>query len=326
MKVAVLCGGRSFERQVSLRSGASVVQALRELGHDPVLVDAGPATARELQGGGFDCAFVALHGTGGEDGHVQGLLELLGIPYTGSRPGPSQLAHEKARAKRLLRAAGVSTPDFVSLTQVALQEFGAGDALAEAGESLGFPVIVKPATGGSAMGVRIALTAADLPRALVHALSYDDHVVVERFVDGRELAVCVLGTEQPRALPPIRIIPRRADHYDFESRYTHGETEFACPPTDLSERELAACTDAALRSCAALDLSGCARVDIILDDDGVPWVLEINSVPGMTDTSLLPMAARAAGLSLANVVGELVDDAMAQGVVAADGVDPQDGT
>ncbi|MBC7644704.1 MAG: ATP-grasp domain-containing protein, partial [Thermoleophilia bacterium] len=206
MKVAVICGGSSYERVVSLRSGAAVADAARELGHDVVVIDSSPATSDELKRGKFDVAVIALHGKGGEDGHVQGLLELLNIPYTGSRPGPSQCAYEKARAKRMLIAANVPTPDFVSLTATALQEFGAGDALTEASETLGFPVVVKAASGGPAMGVRIVRDEAELPRAIVHAMSYDGHVLVEGAITGRELAVCLLGTspETIKVLPPIR--------------------------------------------------------------------------------------------------------------------------
>ena len=314
MKVAVICGGSSYERAVSLRSGAAVAEAARELGHEVTIIDSGPSLSSELRDGGFDVAVVALHGKGGEDGHVQGLLELLNVPYTGSRPGPSQCAYEKARAKRMLRAADVPTPDFVSLTATALQEFGAGDALTEASETLGFPVVVKPASGGSAMGVRIVRDEAELPRAIVHAMSYDGHVLVERAVHGRELAVCVLGTgDAVRALPPIRIVPRNADHFDFESRYTRGETEYTCPPDDLTDDELARVEAVALAAYEALDLSGYGRVDIVLDGDGVPQVLELESVPGMTDTSLLPMAAGAIGMRLADIVAVLIDDAVGAG-------------
>lgn len=311
MKLAVLCGGRSYERAVSLRSGAAVEEALRELGHEPQLIDTGPETSRQLSQGGFDCAFVALHGEGGEDGSVQELLDLLHIPYTGSRAGPSRGAYDKAHAKRVLLASGIPTPRFVSLAARALEEFGAADAVGEAVSDVGTPLVVKPSRGGSALGIRLVQDAADLPRALVAAMSYDRHVVIEQYVQGRELSACIVGTEQPRMLPPVRIRPRHADWYDFESRYTHGQTEFTCPADDVGDDEMQRVEQVALASYEALDLSGFGRVDMILSEDGTPWVLELNSIPGLTDTSLLPLAARTVGLALADIVRELLEDALA---------------
>lgn len=312
MRIAVLCGGASFERAVSLRSGSAVEHALRDLGHDPVVIDTGPGMSSALGDGQFDCAFIALHGAGGEDGSAQQVLELLGIPYTGSRPWPCEIAHDKVRAKRSMIAGGIFTPPFVALSAVAINEFGAGDVLPETIAELGLPVIVKPVHGGSSLGVRIARDAHELPRALVSALSWDTHVIVEQYISGRELSVVVLGTDEPRCLPPVRILPRHADHFDFDSRYSTGQTDFACPPVDVSDTELADVTHAALAAHEALDLSGWSRVDMILDADGTPWVLECNTVPGMTDTSLVPRAAIAAGLSSKELVAELIDDALEQ--------------
>lgn len=312
MRVAVLCGGSSYERAVSLRSGAAMEHALRELGHDVVMLDTGPDTSAELAAGSFDIAAIALHGVGGEDGSIQSLLELMDIPYTGSRPGPCQLAHDKVRAKRSLVSHGIATPASVSLTSVALSEFGAADALAEAGHQLGFPLVVKPAQGGSSLGVRVARDAGELPRALISALSWDTHVLVERFISGRELSVCMLGTESPRCLPPVRITPRHADHFDFEARSTTGDCTLTSPPTDLDADEIDRACAAALATYEALDLSGWARADMIIDADGAVWMLECNSVPGVTSSSLLPIAAAAAGLSLADVLSELLADALVQ--------------
>lgn len=319
MRVAVLCGGRSYERAVSLRSGAAAEEALRELGHEARLIDTGPDTSRQLAEGGFDCAVVALHGEGGEDGSIQELLEMLHIPYTGSRPGPSRGANDKAHAKRMLIAAEIPTPPFVSLAARALQEFGAADAVGEAVASIGTPLVVKPTSGGSALGIRLVRDPDELPRALVAAMSYDRHVLLERYVEGRELSACVVGTESPRVLPPVRIRPRNAEWYDFESRYTHGQTELVCPADDVSQEELERIERAALAAYRTLDLSGLGRVDIILDDAGVPWVLELNSIPGMTSTSLLPLAAAAAGLTMADILRELLDDALRQAAAGADG-------
>jgi D-alanine-D-alanine ligase len=312
MRVAVLCGGGSYERAISLRSGAAVEQAVRQLGHVPVMIDTGAGMSQELSSGNFDCAFIALHGTGGEDGSVQQVLELLSIPYTGSRPWPCEIAHDKVRAKRSLVAAGVATPACVALSAVAINEFGAGDVLPETTAQLGMPVVVKPVHGGSSLGVRMVRDAAELPRALVSALSWDSHVLVERYIAGRELSVAVLGTDQPICLPPVRIAPRAADHFDFDSRYTAGQTDLICPPRDLTEAEVQHVQQAALAAHQALDLSGWSRVDIMLDDAGVPWVLECNTVPGLTPTSLVPCAAAAAGRDVTDIVSELLDDALAQ--------------
>jgi D-alanine-D-alanine ligase len=317
VKVAVLCGGRSHERAVSLRSGARVEEALGQLGHEAVLIDTGPDASRRLKEGGFDVAFIALHGRGGEDGTVQSLLELLGIPYTGSRGGPCEAAFDKARAKRLFQAAGVPTPKFLTLTQTALEEFGAGDALDEARDAIGFPLVVKPARGGSAMGVRFVNDERSLPRAIIGAMSYDREVVVERHVTGRELAVAIIGTTgagdttSVRVLPAVEIVPRNADWFDYESRYEHGETEFTCPPQHLDAALSTRVAEAARQAFETLDCSGLARVDLLLDEAGTPWVLEVSPVPGLTTTSIVPLACEAAGTTFEQVIEDLLLDAVA---------------
>jgi len=327
VKVAVLCGGRSHERAVSLRSGARVEEALGHLGHEAVLIDTGPDASRRLKEGSFDVAFIALHGRGGEDGTVQSLLDLLGIPYTGSRGGPCESAFDKARAKRIFSAAEVPTPKFLTLTQTALEEFGAADALDEARDAIGFPLVVKPARGGSALGVRFVNDERSLPRALVSAMSYDREVVVERHVAGRELAVAIIGgsgegdgargAAAARVLPAVEIVPRNADYFDYESRYEHGETEFTCPPTGFTDEELARVSDVALRAFEALDCSGLGRVDLLVDEHGTPWVLEVSPVPGLTTTSIVPLACAAAGTTFEAVIGDLLADAIAQGTANA---------
>jgi D-alanine-D-alanine ligase len=325
VKVAVLCGGRSHERAVSLRSGARVEEALGQLGHETELVDPGPDTSRRLKAGGFDVAFIALHGRGGEDGTVQSLLELLGIPYTGSRGGPCDSAFDKARAKRIFLAADVPTPRFLSLTQTALEEFGAADALDEARDAIGFPLVVKPARGGSALGVRFVNDERSLPRALIGAMSYDREVVVEQHVSGRELAVAIIGhagatADDPstvRVLPAVEIVPRNADWFDYESRYEHGETEFTSPPQNMSAEVLDRVADVARRAFEALGCSGLARVDLLVDEAGTPWVLEVSPVPGLTSTSIVPLACEAAGTTFEAVIEELLADAIAQGTASA---------
>lgn len=305
MKVAVLKGGRSLERGVSLRSGARVEDALERLGHEVLPVDVGADLVKRLTAERPDVAFVAMHGVGGEDGTAQELLEILDIPFTG--PGVAACARcmDKVLAKNTIREAGLPTPDWFAFNQTAFRELGAADALGRLEQSLGFPLVVKPSRGGSSLGVRFAANAGEVPQALVSAFSYDDRVLLERFVEGRELAVSVLGDE---ALPVVEAIPAEGDRYDFEARYEIGRTRFVCP-ADLSEEETRAVTEAALATYRALGCTGFARVDVILDAEG-PWVLEANAIPGLTDTSLLPQAAEAAGLSFEQLVGRILDLAL----------------
>lgn len=305
MKVAVLKGGRSPERLISLRSGARVEDALEALGHEVVPIDAGHDLVKRLREERPDAAFVAMHGVGGEDGTAQELLDLLGIPFTG--PGVAACARcmDKAVAKFTMQEAGIPTPDWFSFNQTAFRELGAADAMDRLESRLGFPLVVKPSRGGSSLGVRFARAAEEVPQALISAFSYDDRVLIERFVDGRELAVSVLGDE---ALPVVEAIPVAGDRYDFEARYEIGRTRFACP-AELSDDERRAVTEAALATYRALGCTGFARVDVILDSEG-PWVLEANAIPGLTDTSLLPQAAEAAGLGFESLVERILDLAL----------------
>ncbi|HYJ22001.1 MAG TPA: D-alanine--D-alanine ligase [Solirubrobacterales bacterium] len=305
MKVAVLKGGRSLERGVSLRSGARVEDALERLGHEVVGLDVGGDLVRRLSADRPDVAFVAMHGVGGEDGTAQELLEILGIPFTG--PGAAACARcmDKSQAKHAIHEAGLPTPDWFAFSQTAFRELGAADALSRLEESLGFPLVVKPSRGGSSLGVKFAAGAAEVPQALVSAFSYDDRVLLERFVSGRELAVSVLGGE---ALPIVEAIPAQGDAYDFEARYEIGRTRFVCP-AELDASQQAAVTETALATYRALGCSGFARVDLILGADG-PQVLEANAIPGLTDTSLLPQAAEAAGMSFEQLVEKIVDLAL----------------
>jgi D-alanine-D-alanine ligase len=302
VKVAVLKGGRSLERGVSLRSGARVEDALERLGHEAVALDVGGDLVARLSAERPDVAFVAMHGVGGEDGTAQELLEILGIPFTG--PGAAACARcmDKSQAKHAIREAGLPTPDWFAFSQAAFRELGAADALPRLEQSLGFPLVIKPSRGGSSLGVKFAAGAGEVPQALVSAFSYDDRVLLERFVGGRELAVSVLGEE---ALPVVEAIPEQGDSYDFEARYEIGRTRFVCP-AELDAGEQAAVIEAALATYRALGCSGFARVDLILGPDG-PQVLEANAIPGLTDTSLLPQAAEAAGLSFEQLVERIVD-------------------
>jgi len=301
MKVAVLKGGRSLERGVSLRSGARVEDALEGLGHEVVSIDAGGDLVKRLTAERPEVAFVAMHGLGGEDGTVQELLEILGVPFTGPGVAACTRCIDKVLAKHELRVAGVPTPEWFAFNETAFRELGAADALSGLEERLGFPLVVKPSRGGSALGVKFAASWFEVPEALVSAFSYDNRVLLERFVDGRELAVSVIGGE---ALPIVEAIPGGGDRYDFEARYEIGRTEFVCPAT-LDEGDAAAVSAAALAAYEALGCSGFSRVDLILAADG-PQVLEVNAIPGLTDTSLLPQAAEAAGMSFEQLVERIL--------------------
>jgi len=305
VKVAVLKGGRSLERGVSLRSGARVEDALGRLGHEVLALDVGTDLVERLNSAAPDVAFVAMHGVGGEDGTAQELLEILGIAFTG--PGAAACARcmDKAQAKHAIREAGLPTPDWFAFNETAFRELGAADALGQLEQSLGFPLVVKPSRGGSSLGVKFAASAAEVPQALVAAFSYDDRVLLERFVEGRELAVSVLGGE---GLPVVEALPAEGDRYDFEARYEIGRTRFVCP-AGLSESERLAVTEAALGTYRALGCSGFARVDLILAEDG-PQILEANAIPGLTDTSLLPQAAESAGISFEHLVERILDLAL----------------
>jgi D-alanine-D-alanine ligase len=288
-RVAVLKGGRSLERQVSLRSGVRVEDALERLGHEPVPIDVGADLVERLRVERPDVAFVALHGPFGEDGTVQELLEVVGVPYTASGVSACIRCADKVLAKHAMRDAGIPTPDFYAFNETAFKELGAAGALPEIEERL------------------------DVPTALVAAFSYGDKVLLERHVAGRDLAVSVLERAGgPEALPVVEAVPHDEDFYDFEARYDIGRTEFVCPaelPDDAAERAQAIALD-------AYRLFGCygfARVDVMMDaNTGELFVLEVNSIPGLTETSLLPQAAEAAGIDFDEVVARLIELALAR--------------
>lgn len=308
MRIAVLKGGRSLERQVSLRSGARVEDALERLGHDVVGLDVGGDLVSRLRELAPDVAFVALHGRDGEDGTVQELLELLDIPYTASGVFGCMRCADKVVAKHAMRDAGLPTPEFFAFTETAFKELGAAEALGAIEERLAFPIVVKPADQGSALGIKFARSAADVPAALVAAFSYSEKVLLERYVHGRELAVAILGDE---ALPVVEAIPQDEDFYDFEARYTIGRTTFQCP-ADLDPSVSARAQELALAVFALLGCRGFARVDLMLDaDSGELFVLEANAIPGLTETSLVPQAADAAGIDFDTLVGRIVELALA---------------
>jgi D-alanine-D-alanine ligase len=328
-KVAVLKGGGSLERTVSLRSGARAQSALRQLGHEVVAIDAGPDLVAQLLEAQPDAAFVALHGSDGEDGTVQGLLEAIGIPYTGSGPAACMRCTDKALAKYLMREAGIPTPEFAAFKESAIKDLGVAAALAGLERSIGFPMVAKPASQGSALGVKFARSAQELPGAIVGALSYDRKVVIERYIEGRDLAVSVLDSApdasdggpsdggppargsraEPVALPVVEAIPREEEFYNYESRYEIGMTTFVCPaelPDGVAERA----QELALETYRLLGCHGVARVDLMLEErTGELTVLETNVVPGLTETSLLPLAADAAEIWLDLLVQRILDSA-----------------
>jgi D-alanine-D-alanine ligase len=312
-RVTVLKGGRSLERGVSLRSGARVEDALGRLGHEVLPIDVGADLVDRLRELRPDVAFIALHGRDGEDGTVQELLEAVGVPYTSSGVSACMRCSDKVLAKHELRDAGLPTPDFFAFSETAFKELGAGRALPEIEERLEFPIVVKPAGQGSALGIKFARTAADVPAALVAAFSYDTRVLLERHVAGRELAVSVLERDgAPRALPVVEAVPRQEDFYDFESRYEIGRTSFVCPAA-LPDAVTESAQAVALDVFRVLGCYGVARVDLILEEaSGEVQVLEADVVPGLTETSLLPQAAEAAGLSFEDLVGEVLALAFAR--------------
>jgi D-alanine-D-alanine ligase len=306
-RVAVLKGGRSLERQVSLNSGARVEESLRRLGHEVIEIDVGHDLVDRLSADRPDLAFVVLHGRDGEDGTVQELLEVLAIPYTGSRVSACIRASDKVLAKHAMRDAGIPTPDFFAFSETAFRSLGAAQALPAISLRLRFPIVVKPASQGSALGIKFARSEADVPTALIAAFSYDKKVLLERYVAGRELAVSVLEVDgQPQALPIVEAVPEQDAFYDFESRYEIGRTRFICP-AELEPEVAARVQELALQAFQLLGCSVFARVDLMLDTEtSEPFVLEVNPIPGLTGTSLLPQAADAAGIGFDDLIARIV--------------------
>lgn len=301
MRVAVLAGGRSAEREVSLASGAQVGQALRAAGHEPELVDLDESTWDVLRDGRFDVVFIALHGRYGEDGTVQGMLELLRIPYTGSGVLASALCLDKPLSGRLLRDERFAVPEFLEVDGDEAR--GGLPREVESGE-LGWPVVVKPAREGSTIGLTIAADADAAADGIRLAARYDRRIVCQRFIAGTEVTVGVLQAPQLEVLPTLEIVSENPV-YDYDAKYTAGRSHHIIPAR-IPPAARDACADAAGRAFALLGCDGMARVDFIVDADGVPWVLEVNTVPGLTELSLLPDAARAAGIEFPELCDRVV--------------------
>lgn len=292
-KVAVLLGGRSAEREVSLMSGGGVLQALQRQGVDAHAFDPAQRDLSDLRRKGFQRAFIALHGRFGEDGTVQGALELLGIPYTGSGVMPSALAIDKVMTKRVWLAEGLATPRYVLLRKGATT----AQQLAQVPQTLGLPLIVKPAREGSSIGLSKVTDAADMPRAFEAAAALDADVLCEQFIAGDEVTCPVLGSgDNARALPVIRIVAPQGN-YDYQNKYFSDDTQYLVP-CGLPAGEEAAIQDLVLKAYRVLECRGWGRADVMIDAvTRKPWLLEINTSPGMTGHSLVPMSARAAGIS-----------------------------
>jgi len=308
--IAVLMGGRSLERSISLKSGKRIARALTERGYDVIELDVDETLVPTLMSARPDLVYIALHGKGGEDGTVQELLEILGIPYTGPGPLPSIIGFNKVLSKELFLANGIPTPRYFTISSSTLEEMGASNLLPAAWEQLGSPLVVKPAAQGSALGVKIVRELDDLGSALIEALSYDDRVLLEEHVAGTEIAVSVIGDEEPEALPAVEVVPD-SGFFDFDARYTQGKTEYFVP----ARLEAPVAAEASRLALAAHKLLHCkdlSRVDMLVRD-GLPLVLELNISPGMTETSLLPLAAEAAGMQFADLVERLVKLALRAG-------------
>ena len=302
-RVALICGGTSGEREISLASGEGAREALEQAGFPVTKLDPShKEDLKRLMDERFDVAFLTLHGKMGEDGTIQGFLEMIGLPYTCSGVIGSALAMDKARAKTLYAEAGIPTAPSVSLRRGEAVDIGS------IAQTIGIPCVVKPATEGSALGVEIVGSTSDLSAAIDRTFNIDDQIVIERYIAGTEITVAILGNEETKPLPVIEIVPQ-GEFYDFESKYAPGGSKHICPaplPAEVAERA----QDYAARAHRALGCLGVSRSDFIIDADGVPWILETNTIPGMTATSLLPDAARAAGLSFPELCTALIEYAL----------------
>jgi D-alanine-D-alanine ligase len=303
--VGVARGGTSIEREVSLRGARRVSAALRQNGLEVVEFEIDHAVLDRVREIDPAYVFIVAHGRSGEDGSLQALLDLRSVPYTGSDPLASALCLDKILAKRLLARSGIATPPFHAFSRRSFQDLGAATVFDDVMELLGAPVVVKPARLGSSFGIKLVSAAEQLRTAVLGAVAYDDEILVEQHVAGRELAVTVLGGEGAayRALPIVEILGAQ-DLYDYEAHYDFNVVKLDAPAT-LSEDVRATVESAAIATCRALGCRDIARVDLILDEAGVPQILEVNTIPGLTETGPTPLAAEAAGMSFGQFVAEV---------------------
>ena len=309
LNVLVLAGGISHERDVSLRSGRRVADGLAAHGHRVTVREPDASLLSAIHDIRPDVVWPALHGASGENGALRALLTAAGVPFVGADAESARLAWLKPVAKTIVARAGVDTPASVTLPTETFRELGAVSVLEALGDALTAPLVVKPAEGGSAQGVTYVDDVADLPRALVNAYTYNDVALIERRVVGIEIAVAVLDTGAgPVALPAVEIVPRNGT-YSFEARYNAGETNFFTPAR-LTSAAAAAAASVAVSAHEALGLRHLSRVDLIVDPQGTPWFLEANVLPGLTETSLVPIAIEAAGFDLGAVYAGLAEQAI----------------
>jgi D-alanine-D-alanine ligase len=307
--VIVAMGGRSLEREISLRSGHRVERALRTLGYTVHALDVDGDFIDRVLAEQPRFVFVAMHGRGGEDGTLQDLLETLAVPYTGSDPLASALCMDKMLFKRMLRLHGIPTPAFHSFNETAFRELGGARTFPKLLEELRLPVVVKPVAQGSAIGIKFVTSAEQLPSAILGAFGYGDRVLVEERIVGRELAVTILGPTHPagspRALPVVELFTPES-FYSYEAHYTIGQLRMEVP-AELSDEARERVESVALQSYTLMGCRDFARVDVILDEHEVPQVLEINTIPGLTETGITTAAAEAAGMTFAELVEAIVE-------------------
>ncbi|TAN43252.1 MAG: D-alanine--D-alanine ligase [Nitrospirae bacterium] len=295
-KIGVLAGGTSAEREVSLKSGNAILKALQELGYDAVFIDASENLCEALRTNGIEMAFLALHGGHGENGAVQGLLEVTGIPYTGSGILASAVAMDKIASKKIFLYHGVPVTPFSVINK---QDCSA-DSIVKT-MPFGMPWVVKPSAEGSSIGVSIVKTVAELEGALKDAFAYGETVIIEKYVKGKEIQIGILGD---RALGGVEVRPSK-EFYSYEAKYTPGMTQYILPP-EIDKADYEKLCSSALEAHRALGCKGFSRVDFILDGDGIGYILEINTLPGMTETSLLPKIAKLAGIEFPQLVEEML--------------------
>jgi D-alanine-D-alanine ligase len=311
-RVLILAGGISHERDISIRSGRRVADSLSEHGIEVELRDPDASLIDYLVDSKPDVVWPALHGASGEDGSLRGLLEFLNLPFVGSRSDESRLAWDKPTAKLTVERAGLTTPHSITLTREAFRELGAASVLRTISAELPIPVVVKPTQGGSAQGVTIVDDESQLPKAMVHAYTYCDAAIVEQKITGTEIAIGIIDTgDGPVALPAVEIEPLSGT-YGFEERYNAGETNFYTPAR-IGAQEAARAAELALGAHRALGLRHISRIDIIIDGAGTPWFLEASTMPGLTETSLFPLALEAAGHDVGWVYSALAESAIREG-------------